>query len=534
MVIFKYKPLYVLDWYYTDKARGLGNYNYSQLLLKREGQADFNVVPLKMKKGGMLAFVPAGAFTDAELQAGNENRGAWWGAKAKIEVNMAYHPGELADEEEDEQEKINGVIIDFTGMKYRSFVHWMPDERYHSWGIGVGREPTWTELMEQAATFIQDQVEAGSDQVRAYSDYDTAAEAAEAELSEVGTPRPGAAETVAAPAGPTAASIFTAGLRSAAAAALGVGDGANGGPSAGALGRAGAREPPPRPETRGRTALEMVQGLAGPAPGLRTTAAAKATARAGRGPPVLPMEEDGGVEAALGAALAGAGATGGSLDPSVVQLLTLQLLARLQEKPKSAPDPLGLPEDISSQFKPAQQVVHAAALRDTVRLNPKAAYEKVEKGLMEAICVKELDEKSALVYAKQKMLVGKCEWAGHVVCMLAAIHGAMVEGDLDRARFLSVGSLLVMDTYLLENSWGLGYRILNIDEPPWSTWDPQQVKKLALMQARSKLMPAAWWQVFNAEAKEEDQAIKRRAGYTPPTKGSGRGQDGATGGGAAH
>ena len=144
---------------------------------------------------------------------------------------------------------------------------------------------------------------------------------------------------------------------------------------------------------------------------------------------------------------------------------------------------------------------------------------------------------SALVYAKQKMLVGKCEWAGHVVCMLAAIHGAMVEGDMERARYLSVGSLLVMDTFLLEGSWGLGYRILNIDDPPWPSWEAQQVKKLANMQARSKLMPAAWWQVFNAEAKDEDQAIKRRGGNTsapPPAKGGGRGQDGATGGGGGH
>ena len=40
MVIFKYKPLYVLNWYYTDRSRDLGNYNYSQLILRREGQSD--------------------------------------------------------------------------------------------------------------------------------------------------------------------------------------------------------------------------------------------------------------------------------------------------------------------------------------------------------------------------------------------------------------------------------------------------------------------------------------------------------------
>ena len=263
------------------------------------------------------------------------------------------------------------------------------------------------------------------------------------------------------------------------------------------------------------------------------TATAKAMAKAAPGPPILPTVGDGFVENALGAAMAGAGVSGERLDPNVVNLMILQHLSRLQEKPGSLPDPLGLPKDISSEFKPAQQVVHAAALRETVKRNPKAAYEKLEKGMKEAICVKDLDEMSALVYAKQQMLIGRCEWAGHVACMLAAIHGAMVEDDLDRARFLSVGAMLVLDTYLLEGTWGLGYRILNIDDPPWGAWDQQQVKKLAEKQARSKLMPAAWWMVFNAEVRDEDQAIKRRAGPGPPPKGGGRGQDGATGGGGA-
>ena len=236
-----------------------------------------------------------------------------------------------------------------------------------------------------------------------------------------------------------------------------------------------------------------------------------------------------GLDALLAAAAQNGGAGG---DPGLTNLAILQLLKDLRDDRRSKEKgPLDLPGDISVAFKPAQNVVHAAALRDFTLRNPKAAWERLEGNLKQAVGQGVLDKKSAAHFIKDNSLVGKTEWAGYVLSMLAGIHGAMAEDDWDRARYLTIASLMAVDLFLLEGNWAVGYKTLNLDPPPWTSWEGQQVKRLQALQATSRLLPPEWWSVFNLEARDEEQAMKRRS----PQKGSGRGDGaGAGAGGGGH
>ena len=523
LTTFKKRKLYPLAWY-----DHLG-YSYSPLQLRREEYAPVNLVPLRTKNDALLAMVCVGAFEAGELEEGNRGNGGWIGMNSKTSCTLLPR-GEATGDPAEENNPVMEYLIISLEKGYRNFVEWVAEDHHHVWDTEDHTlAPEWAAVLDATEAYLHSQ---NAEALAPYSDYLTAPEP-----DELGTPTetPGAGggggSRVGTALGQAAAALQASFLGAALPTSPGGGRGAGSSGDGAPLPKV-PRASPPRPGG----ALHTAQGLAGPTPAGNRREAPVPRAPTGRGSTSeLPVVQDSDEEDGLEAAVKAAALAGRPIDPMVMNLLVLKTLQEIQRTSSSkGTDPLGASlgaaGDISKHFKPAQNVVHAAALREWVKQNPKAGYLKLEERLKAAVDTEELDRRSTLRYIKKHSLVGHNEWAGRVLSMLATIHGALVEDDLESARFLTLGSILAVDNYLVESSWDTGYRILSIDQPPWASWDGQAIKRMQAKLVHSPLMPEEWWSVFNQEARDQEAAVKRRT----TSKGAGKSSKEDAQGGGGH
>ena len=118
------------------------------------------------------------------------------------------------------------------------------------------------------------------------------------------------------------------------------------------------------------------------------------------------------------------------------------------------------------------------------------------------------------------MLLGTQRESACLAMALANIHGSFVPGNADRARMLTLGTLMALDQSLLDGQWELGSRLTGLPLPRWHLWSNQDTRPAARA-ARSLLAEPEWIAAAIGESKDEDYVKKNRT----QSQGKGKGKE---------
>ena len=152
----------------------------------------------------------------------------------------------------------------------------------------------------------------------------------------------------------------------------------------------------------------------------------------------------------------------------------------------------------------------AAKLRHNLRQRPEKVWPKLEANLLESLGEEVVTEKSALTYLDKRVAIGQQRQAAYVAVIFCHIHGALVKGNVDRARMLALGGLMAIDQSLLDTNWHVAGKILGLEQPQWASWSGQDVAALQRANVRSRLLPPNWSAALAAELRDEETLMKAR------------------------
>ena len=140
--------------------------------------------------------------------------------------------------------------------------------------------------------------------------------------------------------------------------------------------------------------------------------------------------------------------------------------------------------------------------------------------MAQAIGVKELTDLSATEYVERHTLLGTRRESAYLAMALANIHGSFVAGNADRARMLTLGTLMALDQSLLDGQWELGSRLTGLPLPRWHLWHNQDTRPSARA-ARSLLAEPEWIAAAIGKSKDEGYVKKNRT----QSQGRGKGKE---------
>ena len=175
----------------------------------------------------------------------------------------------------------------------------------------------------------------------------------------------------------------------------------------------------------------------------------------------------------------------------------------------------------------------AARIRRKLAKHPERGFAAIEAAMVKSTNGPHLHTATPLEYVNNRMLLSGKRTEAYLATHLAAIHGALIDGNTDQARFLTAATIMAMDQALLDQGWNTASRLSGLEPPAWPSWAGQDGAQLRRQSARSRLLPHAWYSGVIAEIRDDETAMKYRAAHQDHhgfSKGDGK-HGGAGGGG---
>ena len=117
----------------------------------------------------------------------------------------------------------------------------------------------------------------------------------------------------------------------------------------------------------------------------------------------------------------------------------------------------------------------------------------------------------AVRYVTAWMGIGTQQAVGRMAYALAHVHRALVKGQTDWARFLTLITLSCIDQQTLDLNWGTAWTLMPVDQPPWDHWKTIDLSERRRSFMHSPLYDPQWVSLAAAKAKEEETLLKRRS-----------------------
>ena len=107
---------------------------------------------------------------------------------------------------------------------------------------------------------------------------------------------------------------------------------------------------------------------------------------------------------------------------------------------------------------------------------------------------------------------------GYLCTALAHIHAAHMKGQTERARMLTLSTMMACEQAALDGNWKTAWRLTGHEPPPWEKWAALDTAVVRRDTARSRLADSRWLAAVVADMKDDDFLMKRRQ----PVKGGGK------------
>ena len=223
--------------------------------------------------------------------------------------------------------------------------------------------------------------------------------------------------------------------------------------------------------------------------------------------------------------------------PSTDDLVKVALLKLLKDKPgKKAKKLPGLPswEDDSSSdgqehgatwsssSKGGRGIEAVERLNQAMRGHPDAYVARMEQRMVKAIDGAELGPTTPVKFARS-CPVGKSRTAGYCLQGFAQVHKLLIEEKPRQARLAVLRMLASLEQFLIDESWAVAGRLMDMEEPPWGEWAVQD-PALRRQYVYTRLVESTWIGALINELKEEEWLAKKRS-PNPKAKAKGSGKD---------
>ena len=160
---------------------------------------------------------------------------------------------------------------------------------------------------------------------------------------------------------------------------------------------------------------------------------------------------------------------------------------------------------------PGARGAHDARLLDDEMQRRPAVYTDLMERLMTTALTRDGPSSTdAMHFIHTEVAVSKQKTLDYMATVVADIHRASKEGNMDKVRLKSLRALACIEQYCLDDNWKQAWKLTGHKEPPWGKWAEQHVDRIKEANNRSQLIPQEWASIMIQAVQDEAVLVKAR------------------------
>ena len=160
---------------------------------------------------------------------------------------------------------------------------------------------------------------------------------------------------------------------------------------------------------------------------------------------------------------------------------------------------------------PGARGAHDSRLLDDEMQRRPAVYADLMERLMTTALSREGPSSTdAMHFLHTEVAVSKQKTLGYMATIVADIHRASKDGDLQQVRLKSLRGLACIEQYCLDDNWKQAWKLTGLKEPPWGRFAEQHVDRIREANNRSQLIPQEWASIMIQAVQDEAVLVKAR------------------------